>query len=307
MKTPRFRLFALFVALAAICLGCIGLSDRAAAFSGRISVQADGLTRTALIVEHERLKRIRRSVIIVLHGGKGYGAGIRRNLGLEEIMRSAGPVMVYPDSVGGKWHVTPGLPARRDSLFVRSLITKLVSDGIANRHRIFLVGASSGGPMALRLACEHSRLFAGAAILIASLPEEFAASCHPSHPLRFLMIAGTADPFVPYLGGKANLIDTKAKLLPVEATLAIFARAAGCGTGKTVSQFPHRDPKNATRAYLEKFEGCKVPVELVKIEGGGHSIPGRWKGGERGQLVGPHNYDFNSAALIWQLFRRARR
>ncbi len=307
MKTQRLRLFALFGVLATICLGCIGLPDRAAAFSGRISVQDGGVTRTAIIVEHERLKRVRRSVIIVLHGGKGFGSGIRRNLGLEQIMRSAGPIMVYPESLGGKWHVAPGAPAKRDSLFIRDLIVKLVSDGIADRHRIFLVGSSSGGPMALRLACEHSSLFAGAAILISSLPEELAASCHPTHPLRFLMIAGTADPFVPYQGGKANLIDSKATLLPIEKTLAIFARTAGCGPDKTVSQFPHRDPKNPTRAYLEKLGGCKVPVELVRIEGGGHSIPGRWKGGERGKLVGPHNYDFNSAALIWHLFRRARR
>lgn len=285
----------------------MGLPDHAAAFSGRISVQAGGLMRTALIVEHERLKKSRRSVIIVLHGGKGYGAGVRRNLGLEEIMRTSGPVMVYPDSIGGKWHVAPGAPANRDSLFVRNLITKLVADGIADRHRIFLVGSSSGGPMALQLACQHSRLFAGAAILIASLPEEFAASCHPSHPLRFLMIAGTADPFVPYQGGRANLVDTTATLLPIEKTLAIFAQAADCGTDKIVTEFPHPDSKNATRAYLEKFKGCKVPVALVRIEGGGHTIPGRWKGGERGKLVGPHNYDFNSAALIWDLFRKARR
>lgn len=306
MKTQKFRWIVLFGAWAALCVACIGLPERAAAFSGRISVQAGGEARTAVIVEHERLKRSRRSVIIVLHGGKGHGPGIKRNFGLEEIMRSSGPVMVYPESIGGKWHVTPGLPAKRDSLFIRDLIIKLVADGIADRHRIFLVGSSSGGLMALRLACEHSSLFAGAAILIASLPEEFAATCHSVHPLRFLMVAGTADPLVPYQGGKANLIDATTKLLPIETTLAIFARAAGCGTAKVVTEFPHRDPKNPTRAYLEKFKGCKVPVELVRIEGGGHSIPGRWKGGERGKLVGPHNYDFNSAALIWDLFRKAR-
>lgn len=303
MKTQKFRLIVLFSVLAAICFG---LPGRAVAFSGRISVQAGGLARTALIVEHERLKKTRRPVILVLHGGKGYGVGLRRNLGLGEMMRSPGPVMVYPDAIGGKWNVTLGAPAKRDSLFIRALITKLIADGIADRHRIFVVGSSSGGPMALQLACENSGLFAGAALLIASLPEEFAASCHPTHPLRFLMIAGTADPFVPYRGGKANLIDTTAKLLPIEKTLAIFAQAAGCGTDKIVTAFPHRDPKNTTRAYLEKFKGCKVPVELARIEGGGHSIPGRWKGGERGKMVGPHNYDFNSATLIWELFRRAR-
>ncbi len=306
MKTQKFRSIALFSLVAATWLACIGLPDRAAAFAGRISIQAGGVARTAFIVEHERLKKSRRSVIIVLHGGKGYGARIRHNLGLEEIVRSSGPVMVYPDAVAGKWNVTPGAAGRRDSLFIRDLVDKLVADGIADRHRIFLVGSSSGGLMALRLACEHSGLFAGAAILIASLPAEFAESCHPTHPLRFLLIAGTADPFIPYGGGKANLFDSKAELLPVEGTLGIFAKAAGCSPGSTKTEFPHRDPRNTTRAYLERLKGCKVPVELVRIEGGGHSIPGRWKSGERGKMVGPHNNDFSSAALIWELFRKAR-
>ena len=302
----KFGLIFFFSLMACACIACTGASDRALAFSGRIVLQAGGVTRTALIVQHERLKKARRSIIVVLHGGKGYGARIRRNLGLEDIVRSSGPVMVYPNALGGTWNVTPGAAARRDSLFLRDLIAKLVADGIADRHRIFIVGSSSGGLMALRLACEHSALFAGAAILIASLPAELAASCHPTHPLRFLMIAGTADPLVPYGGGKANLPEYKSALLPVEDTLGIFAKAAHCGTTKTVSELPHRDAKNMTRAYVEKFNGCRVPVELVRIEGGGHTIPGRWKGGERGPMIGPDNNDFDSAALIWDLFHKAR-
>ncbi len=305
MKTQNLRLVALFAVLAATFMACVGLPDRAAAFTGRITLHIGGIRRTALIVEHERLKRARRPVIIVLHGGKGFGNRIRHHLGLEQLMRSSAPVMVYPYAIGGYWHVTPSLAAKHDLLFVQKLVTKLIADGIADRHRIFLVGSSSGGLMALRLACQHSPLFAGTAILIASLPEELAASCLPPRPLPFLMIAGTADPFIPYRGGHAKLIDSKAKLLPVEETLALFAKAAGCDTSKTVTQFPHRDAKNPTRAYLEKLQGCKAPVELVRIEGGGHWIPGRWKGGEQGKMVGPQNNDFSSAALIWDLFRKA--
>jgi polyhydroxybutyrate depolymerase len=307
MKKQNLRLVALFAVLAATFVACIGLPDRAAAFTGRITLHIGGARRTALIIEHERLKRARRPVIVVLHGGKGVNNRLRHHLGLERMIRSSAPVMVYPDAIGGYWHVTPSLAAKHDLLFVKKLVTKLIADGIADRHRIFLVGSSSGGLMALRLACQHSRLFAGAAILIASLPKEFATSCHPSPPLRFLMIAGTADPFIPYQGGRANLVEYKAELLPVEETLALFAKAAGCNTAKTVTQFPHHDAKNPTQAYLEKFTRCKVPVEFVRIEGGGHWIPGRWKGGERGKMAGPYNNDFSSAALIWELFHNGRR
>jgi polyhydroxybutyrate depolymerase len=305
MTMKNLRLLC-FILAAALSLACIGKPREAAAFSGRISIQAGGHARTALVVEHERLKKARRAVVIVLHGGKGFGARIRHNLGLEDSLRSAGPVMVYPDALGGNWNIAAGPAAKHDSLFIKSIIAKLVADGIADKHRVFLVGSSSGGLMALRLACEQSQLFAGVAILIASMPANLTDSCHPMHPMRFLMIAGTADPFIPYQGGKANLADYKFELLSVDKTLAIFARAAHCGTGKAVAIFPHHDPKNPTRAYFERLSGCKVPIEFVRIAGGGHSIPGHWKGGERGQMVGPYNNDFDSAALIWNLFRKAR-
>lgn len=302
IKTGLLLFVAVLVALAA----SFGLSRPAAALTGRISLQVGGTTRTALIVQHERLKKSRRAMVIVLHGGKGYGPRLRHNLGLEDIIGSSSPVLLYPNAIGGNWNVTSSVAGRYDSEFIGDLVAKLVADGIADRHRIFLVGSSSGGVMALRLVCEHSSVFAGAAILIASLPVELAQSCHLTHALPFLLIAGTADPLIPYNGGNADLADNKSALLSVEDTVAIFAQAAHCGASKTTMQFPHHDAGDDTRAYLEKFDGCKAPVELVRIEGGGHTIPGRWKGGERGRLMGPANNDFDSALLIWELFRKAR-
>lgn len=302
IKSGSLLLVALLIALVALC----GSPAPASAFTGRISLQVGGTMRTALIVQHERLKKSRRAMVIVLHGGRGYGARLRHNLGLEDIIRSSSPVMVYPNALGGNWNATSSAAGRYDSEFIGDLIAKLVADGIADRHRIFLVGTSSGGVMALRLVCEHASVFAGAAILIASLPADLAQSCHPTHALPFLLIAGTADPVIPYEGGQADLADNKSTLLSVEETMAIFARAAHCGASKTTVEFPHHDTNNETHAYLEKFDDCKVPVELVRIEGGGHMIPGRWKGGERGRMMGPANNDFDSAVLIWELFRKAR-
>ena len=301
IKSGSLLLIAVLITLAAT----FGLSRPASALTGRISLEVGGATRTALIIQHERLKKSRRAVVIVLHGGKGYGARLRHNLGLEDIIGSSSPVMVYPNAIGGNWNVSSSAAGRYDSEFIGDLIAKLVADGIADRHRIFLVGSSSGGLMALRLLCEHSSVFAGAAILIASLPADLAQSCHLTHALPFLLIAGTADPAIPYDGGNADLADNKSALLSVEDTVAIFAQAAHCEASKTTTEFPHHDASGATHAFLEKFDGCKVPVELVRIEGGGHMIPGRWNGAERGRMTGPTNDDFDSALLIWELFRKA--
>ena len=295
----------LAVALACLLAGLIGLPAVASAAAGRIAIESGGVTRTAFLVQHQRLKKARRPLVIIFRGSKDKSGRLRRAFGLEEMARSSGPVLIYPEPVAGHWSDAPGPEASRDAVFIRDLISKLVSDGIADRHRIFIIGISSGGSIAFRLACDDANAFAGVAAVVTGMPTELATSCKPSRPLPFLMIAGTADPLVPYQGGKANLPDSKSELLSVDATLAIFAKSAGCGEGRTTTAFPDRDPRDATRAYLDKLNGCRAPVELVRIEGGGHAIPGHWSGAGLDSARGQQrSSDVEAAKTIWDFFRR---
>ena len=295
--------------LAAIACGvasfvlAAGFAPAASAFSGRMSVESGGVTRSAIVVEHERLKRSRRPVVLVLHGGNGNGARIRRNLGLEDVGRSAGRIIVYPDAIGGHWSDGPGAAASRDVAFIRDLVGKLVSEGIADRRKVFLVGSSTGGMMVLRTLCESGESFAGAAVLIAGLPADLADTCKPARPLPLLMVLGTADALVPYKGGRTSLPDSKIDVLSADSTLSVFARAAGCADTRATTPVPDRDPHDGSRAYIDKFTGCKVPVELVRVEGGGHSIPGRSVEGRVSGAVGTRNNDVDTARLIADFFK----
>lgn len=301
MTERKIRL--LVFCLAAFGLACTGLPQRAAAFAGRISIKNGGHTRSALIIEHRRLKKDRRMLVVVLHGGKDHGARIRRELGLERDMRSAGPVFVYPDTPGGKWNISSDAAGKNDSLFVRNLIAKLVADGIADQRKIFLVGSASGGSMALQLACEHSSLFAGAAILLNALPAPLVENCHPTHPMGFLLIAHTASRHVAHEGSKATPAGAIPPLSPIEQTLAAFAKAANCGPRKAIAEFPHRGPRKASHALFERYEGCKAPVEFARIQRGGHVIPKGKKAGEHSRKAF-RNSGLNRSALIWNLFRK---
>ncbi len=278
--------------------------EPAAAASGRVSIQSGGVTRTAVLIEHRRLKQARRSLIIVLRGGHHEkGRRLRRNLAFEE-MASSGSVLVYPDPVGGRWSVGPGADAARDATFIRDLIAKLISDRIVDRRKVFIVGISSGGFAAFRSVCDDPSMFAGAAMLITAMPADLAATCKPSRPLPLMMIAGTADPAIPYAGGATNLPDAKINVISADATLAIFGKAAGCGEGHATTPIPDRDPHDGTRAYLDKLNGCKVPVEMLRVEGGGHSVPGHLSEGGEIASRGPHNKDFEAARTVWDFFRR---
>jgi polyhydroxybutyrate depolymerase len=289
----------------ALILAFVALPGPARAASGRISMESAGIARSAILIQSRRLKQARRPLVIVLRSSREKGPHLRRVFGLEEMVGSAGPVLVYPDPVGGHWGDARGPEAAREATFVRDLIGKLVSDGVVDRRKVFIVGISNGGFTALRIVCDNTALFAGAAAVITALPADLAETCKPARPVPLMMIVGTADPYIPYAGGKVNLPDSKISVLSTDATLAIFARAAGCGEGRSATLLPDRDVRDGTRTYLDKLNGCKVPVELLRVEGGGHSAPGHWAGvGMDTTRGGPHNNDIESARLIWDFFRR---
>ena len=286
----------------AALLACATVSGASAA-SGRLTIDSGGLKRTAFVVEHARLKRALRPTIIVLHGQSGAGLRIRRYLGLEEVLKSPSVVAVYPDAVDGHWDVSD--KGDRDIRFIQDLVSKLEADGISDRRRIFVVGTATGGILAMRLACANTQMLAGAASLISLMPAADAAACNPAKPLPFMLMAGTADPMVPYNGGKADLVEYKGDVVSADATIAPFAKAAGC-TGKPVKiDVADRDPNDGSRVQIETQQGCKAPVELVRIEGGGHTLPGRRRIGERGLAVGAHNNDIDAARVLLDFVKQA--
>jgi polyhydroxybutyrate depolymerase len=299
----RFASLGLLCCLAAFA--GTGFGDCALAAAGHVTIESGGQRRTAVLVERERLKLGRRPVIVVLHGGSGSGARVRRNLGLEEAIRSHNVTLVYPDAINGHWGDSKEA-AQRDMDFLRTLIDQLIAAGTADRRKIFLVGSSTGGMLALRIACDRGgEVYAGLATIIANLPSDIAESCQPPKPIPLMVINGTANPIIPYAGGTTKISDSKVDVVSTDATLVPFAKADGCGEGRTTIALPDKDPKDGTRSYLDKLNGCKAPIELIRIEGGGHTIPGRYSAGTtRGQPVGAHTNDFDAAHLIWDFFRR---
>jgi polyhydroxybutyrate depolymerase len=283
-----------------LLLAFTGFQSVALAAAGRVSIVSDGVPRTAILVQHRRLKQGRRPAVVILRGGREKGARLRRMFGLEEMARSSGAVLIYPEPLAGRWADAPGPEARRDAVFIHDLIAKLVARGIADRRKVFVIGIAAGGVMALRLACDEKNVFAGMAVLGASLPSDLEATCKPSHPIPLMMIASTADTGIPYHGGKTSLPHGNTELLSIGATLGLFGKAARCAEGMTTSVLPGKDIRVGTRAYLDKLNNCEVPVEAVRIEGGPPPGPASQGGPGHGLASG----DVNKAKLVWDFFRR---
>jgi polyhydroxybutyrate depolymerase len=286
------RRLSVVAAAATLALCLLGAPRPAEAAYGRVTLNVDGVKRTATLVEFERLKKRKRPVIIVL--------------GLDAFARNIGAVIVYPDAVDGFWgRSKPGQPPPNDEAFVRALATKLVDQGVASRRRIFVAGISGGGMLAMKLGCDSADLFSGVGAFVANMPTDWAASCKPSQPVAFMLMNGTADPMAPFNGGVANMPEGPRDVLSAEATVAIFSKAAQC-SGQRNQTILDRDKNDGSRVVIEHGVGCKAPVELVKVEGGGHTIPGRRLTSTRGAPIGAQNNDLDGARLMWDfLLKRA--
>jgi polyhydroxybutyrate depolymerase len=245
-----------------------------------------------------------RPTVIVLHGALGTGAGTARTTGFAEAAARRGFTAVFPDGLGRQWNDgRAGGPGGPDDIgFIRALVKRLVAEGDADPQRIFLAGISNGGMMSFTLACKAGNLFAGIGTVIANMP----AGIEPcvARPMPVVMIIGTADPMVPYGGGGVGLGGGRGEVWSVERTANLFAKLDRCGR-QVERPMPDIDPSDGTSVSRIDWDGCTpgTSVTLYRIEGGGHSLPGRPSLAPR--LLGLTNFDISGPAVILDAFMQS--
>lgn len=299
-KNHLFRFIQLRLLAAAALAGAFFLMAPAAdAASGRISVKVGDQTRSAFVVERYRAKRKLRPTIIVLGDAGRVSTAARRGLRFQNFTQRGG-VLVYAEAIGGKWNVGPEGAAASEVEFLRALISHLRRNSLSDPRRIHLVGVGSGGIVALQAACGEARLFAGVTAALASLPDGQSEKCAPSRPTNLMVIAGDADKQLPFAGGPAELSSFKGNVAPVEQTVQAFARAAGCSGSPVRATLPDRNRADSSRVVTETQSGCKARVRLVRVQGGGHFLPGA---GLPGRPVRGQNRDVATTSLITSFFQ----
>lgn len=121
---------------------------------------------------------------------------------LAEKGAARGFVTITPDSIsgsGGKMWIPPPLP-RNDAPFVTDLLAKTTADLCIDSSRIYVAGISNGALLAGALSCDLADQLAGAAMVAG--PNAW-KPCAGKPPVALISFAGTADPVIPYAGGRA--------------------------------------------------------------------------------------------------------
>lgn len=186
--------------------------------------------------------------IIALHGKGDNGVDFIDGTGL----RAAPAIVAAPTGAGLAWSPAPyaHTTLEEDAARIGEIIDDLVSNEGADPQRLYLLGFSNGGGLAVELSLLDDRL-AGIATVSAAVratPEDIAAG---AWPVDYLNIHGTYDDVVPYAG---------------EARSPYSGETADTtyGAPEVVAAFERR---NAGRAR----------AELRRVEGMGHEWPtGPW-------------------------------
>lgn len=232
--------------------------------------------------------------------GHGSNAGIQLAYSaIAPVADREGFLVVAPEGQGSPPHFTllGATPTEADDVdFTLALLDELTTTLCIDERRVYTMGMSNGGALSAVLACRAGDRFAaaGAVAAVIHLPQP-CADAERVAPLAAMM--GTADPVVPYAGGRVNCCGNP-EIPATEDTMASFARAAGCARSPTTSR-PVPTVEHRT------WTGCRAgaAVELYVIEGGGHTWPGS-PFDASGRGLGAGTSDLPATESLWAFFER---
>ncbi|CAN5408847.1 PHB depolymerase family esterase [soil metagenome] len=229
--------------------------------------------------KYDRQKPV--SLVLMLHG---YGSdALQTNLlfGLQYIADDENLLLAIPegttDTSGKKfWNATEaccdfGNTGVDDVKYLLDLVKELRTYYAVDPKRIYVVGVSNGGFMALRLGCEAADVFA-AIVSYAGAGYSDATKCTPTAPIGVLQLHGTADTTVPYQGGTLGV--GSAVVPSAMKTTSDWAARNGCGASPDMSapaiDFDLDQPGAETK--ITSWTGCTANggTRLFTIEGSPH-------------------------------------
>jgi polyhydroxybutyrate depolymerase len=258
-------------------------------------------------------------LVIVLHGNTQTGTDMVVRTSWPRVAKREQFAVVFPDGLNRAWaDLRPSdtragrLPPEGtdDVIFIARLIEKYVADGIADPKRVYVTGLSNGGAMTNTLVCLRADLFAAAASVIMNLTDETAEACHPSRPVPMLIMNGTADPLVPYEGGRGTSRFAVEGFWSTEKSVQFWRQINGCEAKDAASvDLDDRDPND--ESTVTRISSTCPPgrdVLLYRINDGGHRMPASFSDTKFARLVtyvfGPQNHDIDAAETIWEFFKK---
>ena len=241
--------------------------------------------------------------VLVFHGGGGAAASARAQTRMSEKGSAEGFIAVYPQGSGVlstrllTWNAETccsyAMQHRVDeAAFVAALLDDLEAAFAIDRARVYATGISNGGMMAYLAACTLADRFTAIAVVSGELT---LSDCRLARPVSVLVIHGSADQNLPYDGGVGAKALARHPARSVRFAVDFWRARDGCAA---VS-----DNRRDGSVARERYGPCSADsaVELVTIEGGGHSWPG---GARLARFLDAPSTALDATDEIWAFFTR---
>lgn len=307
MSSPRSRLLGVLLGVGSCGLVSLTCAHRASSAKGHLEgrLEHGGLTRSFIAASPEGPGPF--PLVIALHGRLGTGAQQLKLTGMTAVATQERFIVVYPDGVDRSWADGRGTsPASKQGVddvgFLRALIDEFVAHRRADPSRVYVMGMSNGGFMALTLACRAADRVTAVGSVTGLMGAELAASCAPSRPVSVAIVAGDHDELVPFDGGA--MTGGRGSIIGADETFARWRVLNGCQGAPMISPLADGDPEDGTRVERREVarcrEGSRVRLDVVK--GGGHT----WPGGDRylpERFIGKTSRDLDASRELWDFFK----
>lgn len=237
-------------------------------------------------------------VILLLHGGNGYAAGMRHLTLLDTLADAANVILVYCGGTGtegllngklywnmGKRMGNPLQGVVDDIGFLRYVILTDLQNWVSiNLSKVIVAGFSNGAMMAYRCAAEMADILAGVAA-VAGNHATFDLPVKPTKSISLLTCGGTKDLVHPYRGGPSAVIsgaffpfDLVNQAAVQESWLQNLSRSQQTSHGGLNYHAPVKQPQViAGEAVIDEWI-CSASSGNRRLKhcrvNGGHSWPG---------------------------------
>jgi polyhydroxybutyrate depolymerase len=240
------------------------------------TLQVNGVDRTYLLHAPTRPQNGKPlPLVLMLHGAGMTSELMAETSGLNPWADTTGFIVVYPQGLERHWNTTHQPEAGRDDIaFLKALLAKIEAAYSVDSARVFAAGFSNGAEFVQELGCRDDFHFAAILSVSATLQEEDARLCAPKHTVRLIQFHGTADPIVPYLGGRV-VAPNGPLVVSVADDLQIWAKINHCAPNPRTERLADNGD---TETHIERvsFPSCAAGGEVThyRIVGGGHTWPG---------------------------------
>lgn len=267
----------------------------------------DGIERTYLV--HRPVSApIPAPVVVCLHGRGIDALAMAQMCGMDEVADREGFVTVYPDGSedpdGGRfwrWKIEDSgeIASPAEIAFLSALLDELPRRILADPSRIYVTGFSNGAILSYLVARELTKRVAAIGAVAGFIHSR---GLRLSHPISVIHFHGTRDRLVPYNGGVSSRKGSHYVFPPLADAMQPWLEATGCLTLRSTDTIrDSTDPMLSVRTdvYGPGWNGSEV--EIVTVEGGGHTWPGK---PPMVSVLGKWTTAISASERMWDFFRR---